>query len=99
MSPDLSISTLLGWGISAILVPLWLHTAVAISRNGRDVAELRGRVKAIEQFHGELSVEIRSLHQRTGGIAQTTNEIKGQVSALTNIMTPIFEHLLQREKQ
>ena len=94
--PD--VNTLLDWA-AAIMVPIWLHTAAAIARNGRDVAELRGRVKAIEQFHGELSVEIRNLHQRMGGVAQTTNEIKGQVSALTNIMTPIFEHLLQGEKR
>lgn len=94
--PDIPIGQLLSWGVSAVLVPLWLHTAAAIARNGRDVAELRGRVTAIEQFHGELSVEIRNLHQRVGGVAQTTNTMAGQMTSIGSQLTLITEHLLKK---
>ena len=103
---DLPLGQLLSWGVSAVLVPLWLHTAAAIARNGRDVAELRGRVKAIEQFHGELSSDIRNVHQRVGAVGRTTDTMAGQMSgiakqldALNASAALITEHLLKRDRK
>ena len=54
----MDVPALVNWIVGlvvTVMVPVWGRTAAAISRNGREVAELRGRVTAIEQFHGELS--------------------------------------------
>lgn len=96
--PEFGIGELLSWGVSAVLVPAWLHTAMAIARNGRDVARLEGRVDAAEKLHASVDGEIRNIHQRVGGIARSTDRLCGQMPQIQGALKLIQEHLLQREK-
>lgn len=104
----MELSSLITWALGLVVVVLsgaWGRQAAKISRNVEataqlraEVAEVRGRVAGVEAQQQTLLEEVRNVHQRIGGVAQVTNRIEGQVVALSNIMSPIFEHLLQREK-
>ena len=98
----MEISDLVLWGLGiavTVMVPVWARTAAAISRNGREVAELRGRLTAMETMHGSLSADITNVHQRIGGVARTTDRICGQNTQISSTLAVIQEHLLGREKK
>ena len=109
-------ANLLQWAIGLVVVVLmgaWGRTANRITRNNEAVArlaaenaELRGRIDSIEKFHTELSTELRNVHQRIGGVAQTTNTIAGQIGGLDSRLAGlqssvniITEHLLGHGKE
>ena len=104
----MEIANLIQWAIGLIVVVLggaWGRLNAKVSRNNEatavlraEIAEVRGRQSALESQLQVLLEEVRNTHQRIGGVASTTNRIDGKVDAMTNIMTPIFEHLLEREK-
>ncbi len=97
----MEISDLFNWGTNIIIlgiVPLLVSMFAAISRNGRETAELRGRIDTIERMHGHLSEELRNVHQRVGGVAKTTNQISGQMLQMGTTLTLMHEHLLQRDR-
>lgn len=99
---------LITWGLGLVVTVLagaWGRLNAKVSRNNEatailraEVAEVRGRQTALESQLQTVLEEVRNTHSRIGGVAQTTNRIEGQVVSLTNVITPIFEHLLQREK-
>ena len=98
----MDISNLIIWIIGlvvTVMVPVWARTAAAISRNGREVSELRGRLGAIESMHGNLNAEITNVHSRIGGVARTTDRICGQNTQISSTLAVIQEHLLGREKK
>ena len=104
----MEFATLITWAIGLVVLVLtgaWGRTANKIARNNEataelraQIAEVRGRQTAHEAQMQVLLEEVRNSHQRIGGVAQTVNRIEGQVTGLTNTMTPIVEHLLQRER-
>ncbi|MCY4121681.1 MAG: hypothetical protein OXG72_12260 [Acidobacteria bacterium] len=104
----MDIASLVQWAIGIVIVVLsaaWGRTANRISRNNdttarlsAEIAELRGRQSAHEAQMQVLLEEVRNTHQRIGGVAQSTNRIEGQVTAMSNMLTPILEHLLQADK-
>lgn len=104
----MEIATLITWALGLIVMVLagaWGRTANKIAKNNEatadlraQIAEVRGRQTAHEAQMQVLLEEVRNSHQRIGGVAQTVNRIEGQVGGLTNIMTPVIEHLLQGKK-
>jgi len=84
--------------VVTVMVPVLGGTVAAISRNGREVARLAGRLDAMEKLHGHLEGQIDNVHQRVGGIARTTDRICGQNTQISSTLTVIQEHLLGREK-
>ena len=105
-------TTLIEWALGIVVVVLsgaWGRLASKVVKNGEltaaqgeEVAELRGQMAAMREFHGELTTEIRNVHQRIGGVAQTANTIAGrldgvtsQLTGLNSSVTLITEHLLQ----
>ena len=110
----MEIGGLITWALGLVVVVLsgaWGRLSAKVSKNNEatarlaaENAELRGRIGTIEKFHSELSTEIRNVHQRIGGVAQTTNTIDGRLSGmdgrlagLQTSVTVITEHLLQRD--
>ncbi len=91
------ITWAIGLAVTAMMAFLG-RLAAASARNGRETAELRGRVDAMERVHSQLSEELRNVHHRVGGVARTTDQIAGQMLQIGNTLTIMHEHLLQREK-
>ena len=104
----MEIANLIQWAIGILVVVLsgaWGRLNAKVSKNNEatavlraEIAEVRGKQDAQAVQLQVLLEEIRNTHQRIGGVASTTNRIDGKVDAMTNIMTPIFEHLLERER-
>lgn len=104
----MDLSNLITWALGLVVVVLsgaWTRQAAKVSKNadatarlGAELAGVRGRVDAMERLHGELATELRSVHQRIGGVARTTDQISGQMLQIGSTLTVIHEHLLQREK-
>ena len=81
----------------SVLVPLWLQTASAISRNGREVSELRGRIGAMERTDANLLDEVGAAHRRIGAIGRTTDGTAGEVRQMRSTLAVVQEVLVRGE--
>ncbi len=97
----MELSELITWAIGLVvsaMVAFLGRLSATTSRNGRETAELRGRVDAMEKVHGQLLEEVRNVHHRIGGVGRTADQISGQMLQIGKMLTTMHEHLLQREK-
>ena len=95
----MDISNLIIWIIGlvvTVMVPVWARTAAAISRNGREVSELRGRLDAVEGAHSDLREDIGNAHRRIGGVGRTADRNAGAMEQLRGTLSAIMERLLAR---
>ena len=82
--------------VVAVLTGALARTMAAISRNGRETAELRGRMEAAEGGLGELKADIGNAHKRIGGIGRTTDNNAGALGELRHTHREILRHLFGR---
>ena len=95
----MELSNLVTWALGLVVVVLsgvWARTAAAISRNGREVAELRGRVDAIEGGQGDVKEDLANARRRIGGIGRTTDHSAGVLKQVCGSLSVILERLVVR---
>ena len=105
----MELGNLITWIIGLAVTVMggaWGRVAAKISRNTEattalraEIAYLRGRLDAQEAAQNELTTEVRNVHARIGGVARTTDQISGQMQQMSNNVTLIHEHLLQRDRE
>ena len=75
--------------VVAVLVPLWLYVASQISRNGREVSELRGRIGVMEKHQAGLVGEVANAHRRIGGADRTANQTAGEMRQVRDTLATV----------
>ena len=95
----MEIDTLFTWVIGVVvtvMVPLWARTAAAISRNGREVSELRGRIVAMESADASLANGLNDAHRRIGGIGRTADTSAGELRQVRSTLGILQQSRLTR---
>lgn len=95
----MELGGLITWALGLVVVALsgaWARTAAAISRNGREVAELRGRLVALEGSTGELKNDVSNAHKRIGGIGRTADRTAGRMDQAQASLSVVLERLVVR---
>ena len=82
--------------LGALLAGAWARTAAAISRNGREVSELRGQIQAMQQTEASVLGELSNAHRRIGGVARTADSNAGELKQMRASVTVIQQTLLNR---
>lgn len=93
----MEIGTLITWAIGvvvAVLSGVWARTAATIARNGRETAELRGRVDALEAGAGDLKLDVGNAHRRISGVGRTADRNAGVLEQARNTLAIITRRLI-----
>ena len=95
----MDLSSIAMWGIGiavSVMIPVWARTAAAISRNGREVAELRGRIAAMEGTDANILGELGNAHRRIGGVGRVADQTAGEVRQMRSTLTVLQQSALGR---
>ena len=82
--------------LGALLAGAWARTAAAISRNGREVSELRGRISAMESNDANIMSELGNAHRRIGGVGRVADQTAGEVRQMRGTLTVLQQSAMGR---
>ena len=97
----MDLASLITWElgiVSTILAGVLGRLAQLTGRNGREVAELRGRVDVLSHTLDQLRGQMVELRARMDTVGTATHQVAGQIAEMSRLLQVQQEHLLARPR-